>query len=237
MRIQQCGVVVIALLTGLFVAHTATAALTLTENGEIPIANGTNVLAAMAINDSPGSSDLTLIIQIEIGGDIVLDEDHECFAIMPTENIPDDGDPAGWTAPNFDDGDWDKGEYGIGYGDGDDNFDIGDGSHAAVYSRAYFDVSGTGGVVSLILGADYDDGCVIWINGVEVARASGMDTGEFPHWEDWTDQGGGQSHEASKTDPPTYETVEAPVKIVGSILAVEAADRLVTTWGDIRRRY
>ena len=64
-----------------------------------------------------------------------------------------------------------------------------------------------------------------------------MDTGEFPVWDDWTDPGGGQSYEASKTDPPTYETVEAPVKIVGSILAVEAANKLVTSWGDIPRRY
>ena len=235
MRIQQCGVVVIALLTGLFVAHTATAALTLTENGEIPIANGTNVLAAMAINDSPGSSDLTLIIQIEIGGDIVLDEDHECFAIMPTENIPDDGDPAGWTAPNFDDGDWDKGEYGIGYGDGDDNTEIGDGDNAAVYMIGSFSAGDSAG--SLMVGVDYDDGCVVLINGVEVARTAGADIGDMVDFDSWTDQGSGQSHEASKTDPPTYETVEAPVKIVGSILAVEAADRLVTTWGDIRRRY
>ena len=230
MRIQQCGVVVIALLTGLFVAHTATAALTLTENGEIPIANGTNVLAAMAINDSPGSSDLTLIIQIEIGGDIVLDEDHECFAIMPTENIPDDGDPAGWTAPNFDDGDWDKGEYGIGYGDGDDNTEIGDGDNAAVYMIGSFSAGDSAG--SLMVGVDYDDGCVVLINGVEVARTAGADIGDMVDFDSWTDQGSGQSHEASKTDPPTYEILEIPFEF-GS--AVEASGKLATVWADLRK--
>ncbi len=175
---KQSGAALAALL---LTAHAAHAALTLADGVEVPIANGDNVLAAAAINDSAGSSDLTLIIQITVGNDIVLDEEHVCKVIVPEENIPDDANPAGWTDPRFDDADWEDGEYGIGYGDGDDNTDIGDGSHAMVYSRAIFKVSGTGGVSSLILGADYDDGTVIWINGVEVARASGMDTKSLSH--------------------------------------------------------
>ena len=215
MRIQQCGVVVVALLTGLFVAESATAALTLTAGERVPLFKGNNnVLAAMAINDSPGSSDLTLIIQITMDDVVVLDEFHE--------NIPSDADPTGWTARNFNDSGWDEGEYGIGYGDGDDNTEVGGGNDPSVYSRAEFAVTEI--PASFVVGVDYDDGCVIWINGVEVARASGMDTGEFPVWDDWTDQGGGQSHEASKTDPPTYETVT-----VDQILAVEASGKAVTT--------
>ena len=237
MKWRYSGAALGAMMLGALAIPGADAALTLTVGDDIPITNGKNVLAAMAINDSSGSSDLTLIIQITVGNDIVLDEEHECRVIMAEENIPSDADPTGWTAPDFDDNDWEDGEYGIGYGDADDNTEIGDGQHASVYSRAIFDVGSTAGVTSLILGVDYDDGCVIWINGVEVARASGMDTGDFPTFDDWTDQGGGQSHEASKTDPPTYETVEAPVKIVGNILAVDARDRLVTTWGDIRNRH
>ena len=124
---KQTGAVLAALA---FTAYSAHAALTLAEDVEVPIANGDNVLAAAAINDSAGSSDLTLIIQITVGNDIVLDEDHACKVIVPEENIPDDGNPTGWTEPNFDDDDWDDGEYGIGYGDGDDNTVIGDGQHA-----------------------------------------------------------------------------------------------------------
>ena len=130
------GAVVGAIVLGSLVVTSARAALTLTEVGDIPITNGTNVLAAAAINDSSGSSDLSLIIQITVGGDIVLDQGHECVVIMPTENIPSDADPTGWTDPRFDDSDWDVGEYGIGYGDADDATIIGDGSHAMVYSRA-----------------------------------------------------------------------------------------------------
>jgi hypothetical protein len=106
-----------------------------------PIAEGQNLLAAACVNDSPGSSDMTLIIQIKVDGKIVLDEGHPCRATVPTQNIPSDKDPTGWTKPGFDDSKWQEGRYGIGYGDADDNFVIGDGQHAMIYSRRLRDQS------------------------------------------------------------------------------------------------
>jgi hypothetical protein len=203
---------------------------------EVPLATGKNVLAAIAVNDAPGSSDLTLIIQLIADGEIVLDEDHECTYIMPLENIPSDNDPIGWTDPMFDDSDWEVGPYGIGYGDGDDNTVVGDGAHATVYSRAIFEIQNAASVNEFEIGVDYDDAFVIFINGVEVARESGTDIPEIPEWDSWSDRGSGHSHEASKVDPPRYSFITLPVETT-SIFAVDSADKLAATWSRIKSSY
>ena len=232
--IIQAGIVILMIALLIMPANAA-----LEASGEkAPIAKGDNLIAGAAVNDSAGSSDLTLIIQLKIDGKIVVDEGHECIAIQPEENIPSDKDPTGWTQPKFDDyKDWEKGEYGVGYGDGDDNLIIGNGTLAMVYSRAIFEVKSIRSNSKVELGADFDDGCVIWINGVEVAREANTDIPDEPEWDSWTDKGSGHSHEASKTDPPTYEWVELDVKVIGNPFAVEPADKLATSWGEIKAGY
>lgn len=231
--IIQAGIVILMIGSLIMPAN----ALLKKSGKKAPIAQGDNVIAGAAVNDAPGSSDLTLIIQLKIDGRIVVDEGHKCTAIQPKENIPSDKDPTGWTQPKFDDKDWRKGEYGIGYGDNDDNMRIGVGAYAMVYSRAIFKVRSIRPTSKVELGADFDDGCVIWINGVEVARESNTDIPDEPEWDSWTDKGSGHSHEASKTDPPQYEFVKLNVKVIGNPLAVEPADKLATSWGEIKAGY
>ena len=197
-----------------------------------PLYPGNNILAGGAFNDSAGSSDLTLIIQLTADSAILIDEGSACKVIQPLENIPSDGDPRGWTEFGFNDSSWDDGVLGIGYGDGDDNTVIGDGSHAAVYCRAPFVVDSPGSVGSLTLGADYDDACVIWINGVEVARTPDTDIPDEPEWDSWSDQGSGQSHEASKANPPNYETVDLKFEMSS---AVRPQDKLTVLWGGLKK--
>ena len=127
-----------------------------------PLLTGRNVLAGSAHNDSPGSSDLTLIVQLKVDGNIVIDEGSSIKVIQPLQNIPSDADPTGWTQPDFDDSGWQDGTYGVGYGDGDDNTVIGDGDNATLYTRAVFDLANRSVISTLTLGVDYDDGCVIW---------------------------------------------------------------------------
>ncbi len=86
-----------------------------------------------------------------------------------------------WTAAAFDDSAWSPGAYGIGY---DLN---GPAAHllatqvpngtVSVYARSTFTVEDTSAIDSLFLGADYDDGYVAWINGVEVFRSPEMPPG------------------------------------------------------------
>jgi len=192
--------------------------------GTAPLNAGANTIAGAALNDSPGSSDLTLIVQVSIDGTVVFDEGDPIMAIQPTGTID------GWANPGFDASGWTEGTNGVGYGDGDDNTEIGDGDNAAVYMIGSFSAGDSAG--SLMVGVDYDDGCVVLINGVEVARTAGADIGDMVDFDSWTDQGSGQSHEASKTDPPTYEILEIPFEF-GS--AVEASGKLATVWADLRK--
>lgn len=197
-----------------------------------PIQSGDNVLAAAVFNDSSGSSDLTLIIQLKAGNTILVDEGSACKVIVPLENIPSDADPTGWTKLGFNDSAWQDAILGVGYADGDDNTTIGDGSHAGIYTRTMFTIANAGAISNLVLGVDYDDAAVIFINGVEVARTSETDIPDKPEWDSWSDMGGGQSHEASKSDPPGYETVDLAVTLA---TAVQPQGKLATLWGDLKR--
>ena len=138
----------------------------------------------------------------------------------------------GWADEGFDSSGWTQGTNGVGYGDGDDNTEIGDGDNAAVYMLGWFDVGASAG--SLMIGVDYDDGCVVLVNGMEVARTIGADIGDMVDFDSWTDQGSGQSHEASKTAPPTYEVLDIPGEFM-DVTAVEANGKLATVWADLRK--
>jgi len=72
------------------------------------------------------------------------------------------------------DGTWITGQTSIGYGDGDDNTELTDmeGGYTTVYLRHPFTVS-TGGIPArLQLRLYVDDGAIVWINGIEVARSN-----------------------------------------------------------------
>ena len=76
-----------------------------------------------------------------------------------------------WKTLNFDDSDWSEGASGFGYGDGDDNTVIPNGT-ASIFLRKTFTVSDASSIEALILDIDYDDGFVAYINGQEIARAN-----------------------------------------------------------------
>lgn len=222
----------VILFVGLFcIIPLANAAMQATGNAA-PLQSGENVLAAAVYNDSAGSSDLTLIIQLKADNQILVDEGSACKATVPLQNIPDDANPTGWTLPDFNDSSWQDAKYGVGYADNDDNTVIGDGQHAGVYTRARFTLSNPGAIAKLSLGVDYDDAAVVFINGIEVARTSGTGIPEKPEWDSWSDNGTGQSHEASKVDPPNYETVDLKFELAS---AVQSNGKTAILWGSLKK--
>ena len=101
-------------------------------------------------------------------------------------NSSDPGIGLGWTASGFDDSTWQSGTYGVGYET------VPPGATAllrtqvapgalSIYTRVRFTISNLASVQSLFLSADYDDGYVAWLNGVEVLRSPQMPTGD-PVW-------------------------------------------------------
>jgi hypothetical protein len=157
-----------------------------------PLMAGQNVLAAGNYNDNVTSSDLSLILQLSADGVALVDEGAAVKYIVPTAEI------ANWWKADFDDRSWLDGISGVGYADNDDNTTIPSGA-ASCYTRYRFNVANPGAVKSLVLLADFDDGYVVWLNGVEIARSPQMaNAGEFPAW-DYGAPGGkvAPNHEAS----------------------------------------
>jgi len=77
-----------------------------------------------------------------------------------------------WRQLSFNDQEWLLGQTALGYGDSDLNTTLSDmkNSYYTVYLRKKFEVPNKNLIQSLKLRVRIDDGCIIWINGVEVAR-------------------------------------------------------------------
>ena len=109
---------------------------------------------------------------------------NDTWSYFPGTSEP----PGNWNTVGFDDGSWQKGPGGIGYGDDDDGTIISPVS--SVYLRIIFNINDLSVIVKAILLADYDDGYVAYLNGNEVAR-SGMSGTPPTH-----NQFANQQHEA-----------------------------------------
>jgi len=84
---------------------------------------------------------------------------------------PDQQTAADWYRPGYNDDGWTSGKGGFGFGDGDDRTEFSR-NKSSVYTRIKFSIKDTSKIVAGVLHADYDDGFVAWLNGVEVARAN-----------------------------------------------------------------
>ncbi len=128
----------------------------------------------------------------------------EGSAMKYVANASDPGIGLAWTAPGFDDAPWNDGVFGVGYEtapppNADNLIATAVPPFASsIYTRATFPIDEVLAVGTMHLGADWDDGYVVWINGVEVYRSPEM-PGGVPAWN--TVAG---SHEASNGVNPSY---------------------------------
>ena len=89
----------------------------------------------------------------------------------------DDASGRGWTENGYDesgDGQWLTGQAPFGFGDDDDNTVLSDmqNNYITVFMRHEFEIEPGAVPSELVLRALYDDGLIVWINGVEVHRFS-----------------------------------------------------------------
>jgi hypothetical protein len=75
-----------------------------------------------------------------------------------------------WNQPGYDDNAWNSGPGGFGYGDNDDNTVIA--PTASILLRKEFEIADAGDLTHLLFHADYDDGFIAYLNGVEIMRSS-----------------------------------------------------------------
>ena len=98
---------------------------------------------------------------------------EQSSAMRYLANSTDPGVGTDWTAeiyPNT----WAAGTYGVGYNTGALVETTVPTGTSSVYTRAEFTITDVSTVRTLFLGADFDDGYVAWINGIEVYRSPEM---------------------------------------------------------------
>ena len=90
-----------------------------------------------------------------------------------------ESDCHGAQEPEFDDRAWESGPSGFGYGDGDDATVLEDlrGSATTIYIRHRFPVEDPARLPAVSLSIAADDGCVAYLNGVEVGRVRAGEAG------------------------------------------------------------
>ena len=83
--------------------------------------------------------------------------------------IPQSAVENSWITQEFDDSGWIGGDFGIGYGDGDDRTNVPAGT-ISVFTRTAFNITDIDQVNSVMLQVDFDDGYVAYLNGTEINR-------------------------------------------------------------------
>ncbi len=92
--------------------------------------------------------------------------------------IPNEPPSEEWTKQLFDSRNWNSGQGGFGYADDDDNTVVPTGT-TSIYIHKEFNLTNADDVSDLVLDIDYDDAFVAYLNGVEVARSSNLETGNL----------------------------------------------------------
>ena len=116
-------------------------------------------------NDLGGSWRLSTV------GAVFIDHNDRRWRYKKGTSPPNGG--AAWRTIGYsENSDWKTGRTSIGYGDNDDQTRLDDmrNNYSTVYLRHKFRVPDPGSVPALRLKLYVDDGCIVWINGREVAR-------------------------------------------------------------------
>jgi hypothetical protein len=217
---------------------------------QVPAGATGNLLAVGNYNNSQGSSDLGAVVQLEVNGTILIDEGDPVryFFNQSDNNLEGVTD---WMLSTYDASGWEVGFNAVGYNanqitevpDTDDQ--------GAIYTRfERFSLPNASSVNAMTIRIDYDDGVIVWLNGVEVLRSQMTVTDAVPGWI-W---GTAENHESTNKPGPDPSRWEAPVSNLfnfgqdnpeGTIIdytfdvvfdptAVETTGKLATTWGSFK---
>ena len=104
---------------------------------------------------------------------VLIAQNHWETAVFASDEwkyiVPSSEPSSNWNEIDYDDGDWNYSQGGFGYGDGDDEPIIPNGT-LSLFIRKTFTLNDVNDIESLILDVDYDDAFVAYINGIEIAR-------------------------------------------------------------------
>lgn len=199
---------------------------------DLPLPGGSHALVRVAL-DAPGNAAIT-------GGEAwFLDADSVPTPLLIARGADwsysaDRAEPApGWQGQPYDDSSWKSGPTPIGYGDGDEatlltsaEYGPGGDRTTTVYFRKTFQVADVDAISALTLNLQRDDGAVVYLNGVEIAR-SNMAPGTVTY-STLANDAGGSSAENAYYDVP-IPTALANLRSGSNVLAVEVHQTTLTS--------
>ena len=119
---------------------------------------------------------IPILLFFTLFGNRIMSQDHWETAIYAYDQwhyfVGESEPESNWKSVEFNDNDWQVGPGSIGYGDGDDLTEIE--STISLYIRRTFNIEDIAQLNEMILHADYDDGFIASVNGVEIARSANM---------------------------------------------------------------
>lgn len=200
-----------------------------------------NVLVGANYNDGAGSSDMTLIIKLESGGKIYVDEGAKVRYIT---NDANKDAKAGWSKIDYDDSKWLEGVSGVGFSDNDDNTVTAAGL-ITIWTRYSFDIPDAASIKELVLFTDYDDHCGVWLNGERVYASNALtpadgepawnvSAGGAPPNHESSDQAAGKPNKARWDHAAVVKTALTAKYGGANALAVDASGKLAAKWGTLK---
>ena len=103
-------------------------------------------------------------------------QDHYETAVFHNDiwnfNLPESELNSEWNNLDYDDSEWESSFGGFGYGDNDDGTEIA--PTLSIYLRNNFQIADTSKIYNAILNADYDDGFIAYLNGIEICRSENL---------------------------------------------------------------
>ncbi len=145
-------------------------------------------------------------------------------------NASDPGLGQSWVQPGFaPDGTWQAGTFGVGYDIGSESAEdlidtfVPSGTHS-IYTRIEFDATAAPEVERAVIGADYDDGYVVWLNGTEIYRSPEVPAGAL----DWNTAA--TLHEASNGTTPDYGVLVDVSTVTGGLLTTGINVLAIGVW-------
>ena len=148
--------------------------------------NGITINQSLSKGGYPENEEITLVAEAKTGFVFKGWQKLENKIIVGKEEIWKFNDKGNdllksWIAEDFDDSQWSEGQAELGYGDRDENTTVGYGSDSrnkfiTSYFRKSFTVESINGIQGLKINLKYDDGAVVYVNGVESIRVNMPDT-------------------------------------------------------------
>ena len=165
---------------------------------------------------------------------VVLSQDHWETAVYADDQwhyfVGESEPESNWRNVEFNDSDWQVGPGSIGYGDGDDLTEIE--ATISLYIRRTFNIEDITQLTGMILHADYDDGFIASLNGVEIARSPNMG---FPETFFGFDDEAWENHEAAMYQGGIPEAYSAGIDLESvltnglNVLAVQVHNVNITS--------